>query len=89
MNQAKVKAEFGDKITICTGLSVQRTLPFGTFQDIRREVVDSISVLGTGGGLIYGTSHMAMSEVPVENIIALYETASKCGKYPLTAQKDR
>jgi uroporphyrinogen decarboxylase len=40
--------------------------------------------LAPGGGFIYGTSHMALYDVPVENVVALYDTCRKYGKYPIS-----
>jgi uroporphyrinogen decarboxylase len=83
MNQLEVKEKYGDKITIDTGISVQRTLPYGTVEDVKRETMDALKHLAPGGGFCYGTSHYALSDVPVENIVALYDTCRKYGKYPI------
>ncbi len=83
MDRVEVKRKYGDKITIATGASVQKTLPFGTVEDVRKETLDAIRYLAPGGGLVYGTSHQARLECPVENMLALYETLRKYGKYPI------
>ena len=83
MDQLEVKRKYGEKITIDTGISVQKTLPHGTVDDVKKEVLHAIEHLAPGGGFIYGTSHMAMYDVPVENVVALYDTCRKYGKYPI------
>jgi uroporphyrinogen decarboxylase len=83
MNQLEVKEKYGDKITIDTGISVQRTLPYGTVDDVKRETMYALKHLAPGGGFCYGTSHYALSDVPVENIVALYDTCKKYGEYPI------
>ncbi len=83
MDQAEVKREFGDRITIDTGVSVQRTLPYGTVDDIREEAMNALKKLAPGGGFIYGTSHYAMYDVPIGNLVALYETCKRYGGYPI------
>ena len=83
MDPLEVKKNYGDKITIDTGVSVQKTLPYGTVDDVKTETIHAIKHLAPGGGFIYGTSHTAMYDVPVENIVALYDTCRKYGKYPI------
>ena len=83
MDRVEVKRKYGDKITIATGASVQKTLPFGTVEDVRKETLDAIRYLAPGGGLVYGTSHQARLECPVENMLTLYKTLRKYGKYPI------
>ena len=83
MDQVEVKKMYGDRLTIDTGVSVQRTLPFGTVEDVRRETLRALKHLAPGGGFIYGTSHYAMYDVPVENLVALYDTCKRYGRYPI------
>jgi hypothetical protein len=87
MDQIKVKQKYGDKITIDTGVSNQKTLPFGTPDDVRSETLNALQYLAPGGGLVYGTSHYALYDVPIENVIALYETCRKYGTYPIHIPK--
>lgn len=83
MDQLEVKRMYGGRVTIDTGVSNQRTLPFGSVADVRREVLYALGNLAPGGGFVYGTSHYAMYEVPVENVVALYETCRRYGAYPI------
>jgi uroporphyrinogen decarboxylase len=83
MNQFKIKQRYGDKITIDTGVSNQRTLPFGTPDDVRHEALNALRYLAPDGGFVYGTSHYALYDVPIENIITLYETLKKYASYPI------
>lgn len=83
MDQIEVKQKYGDKITIDTGVSNQKTLPFGTPEDVRNETLNALRYLAPGGGFVYGTSHYALYDVLIENVITLYETCRKYGKYPI------
>ena len=83
MDQAWVKEEYGDRITIDTGISVQRTLPLGTVEEVEEEVRRTFRQLAPGGGFVYGTSHYAMYDVPVENVVALYGACRRYGAYPI------
>ena len=72
-----LKREYGDHITFFGGISTQTTLPFGTTEDVRREVRDRIRVLGRNGGYICGPDHGIMPDVPLENVLAMYDEARK------------
>jgi uroporphyrinogen decarboxylase len=56
------------------GLSMQKTLPFGTVEDVRRESRDLLK-LGADGGYIFSPSHSVESDTPIENMIAFIEEA--------------
>jgi len=75
MDPAKLKELYGDKLTFHGTISTQRTLPFGTVEDVRNEVVDRIEKVGYNGGLILAPSNRVISDVPLENLLTMYETA--------------
>ncbi|MCX6362175.1 MAG: hypothetical protein NT029_20460 [Armatimonadetes bacterium] len=77
MDPADLKRRLGDRIGFEGGISVQSTLPFGTPEDVRREVRDRIDVLGAGGGYILGPSHAIQAGTPPENIVAMFDEASR------------
>ena len=72
-----LKEEFGDSISFHGGVDIQKTLPFGTAEDVEREVKERIRVLGKSGGYILASTHNIQADTPVENILAMYGTASK------------
>ena len=75
MDPAVLKEGYGDRLCFEGGVSVQTTLPFGTKDDVRREVEERIRVLGKDGGYILGPSHYIQAGTPPENIAALFDTA--------------
>jgi uroporphyrinogen decarboxylase len=75
MDPGELKATYGDRLCFEGGVSVQRTLPFGTVEEVRQEVRRLISVLGKDGGYILGPSHFIQAGTPPENILAMFETA--------------
>jgi len=83
MNQLEIKRIYGDRLTLDTGISNQKTLPFGTPDDVKQEVLTALKHLAPGGGFVYGTSHFALYDVPIANLITLYETLQQFGAYPL------
>lgn len=84
MDPVGLKRDFGDRITFWGGgVDTQRTLPFGTPGEVRNEVQERIKAFGPRGGFIFNTIHNVQARVPIENILALYETVREFGCYPL------
>ncbi len=82
MAPAELKAEFGDRVTFWGGgVDTQGTLPFGTPDDVRKEVAERLRVFGRGGGFVFNTTHNVQARVPIENVVAMYETVRDCGRY--------
>jgi len=83
MDPAQVKKSYGERIALYGGISVQETLPFGTIEDVVREVELRIRTCAPGGGFIIAPSNDVMEDVDVRNALALYETAMRRGCYPI------
>ena len=75
MDPVEVKRRWGDKITIHGGVSLQRTLPFGTPREVREEVEHLIRKCGYNGGLVVFPSNVIQPDTPTENIIACFHAA--------------
>jgi len=69
-----LKRNFGDRLTFCGGIDVQSTLPFGTPEDVRHEVLDRIAVLGKGGGYILDSTNFIQPDTSPENVMAIFDT---------------
>jgi uroporphyrinogen decarboxylase len=76
-----VKEQFGDKLAFNAGLGVQSVLPFGTAEEVKKHVHEVIDILGAGGGLIIGPSHVIERDTPLENILAMIEAIDEYGVY--------
>jgi uroporphyrinogen decarboxylase len=81
MDPAVVKEAFGDSLAFHGTICIQKTLPFGTIDEVKNEVITRIRTVGQGGGLILSPTHSILGDIPVRNIVALYETARKYGIY--------
>lgn len=82
MAAEELKQEFGDRVTFWGGgVDTQKTLPFGTVEDVRQEVSSRVKTFGKGGGYVFNTIHNVQARVPIENVLAMYETARKYGEY--------
>lgn len=75
MDPDALKTTYGDRLCFAGGVSVQRTLPFGTPDDVRDEVRRLRSILGRQGGYLLGPSHAIQADTSPENIVALFDTA--------------
>jgi uroporphyrinogen-III decarboxylase len=82
MAPAELKQRYGDRIAFWGGgVDTQRTLPFGTPDEVRRQVREHLEVFGKGGGYVFNTVHNVQANVPVENLLAMYETVREYGIY--------
>jgi hypothetical protein len=82
MAPEELKAKFGDKVTFWGGgVDTQKTLPFGTPDEVRAQVRERLEVFGKGGGFVFNPIHNVQASVPVENLLAMYETVRDCGVY--------
>ena len=78
MDPAVLKQRWGDRLAFWGGVDTQHTLPHGTPADVRREVRERIRVLGEGGGYLCGAVHNIQADVPVDNVLAMYDEAGRC-----------
>ena len=83
MDPARLKQEYGNHLTFWGTVDIQEVMPFGTAEDVANEVKLRLRTVGRGGGLIISPAHNLQPEVPLRNILAFYETAKSCGRYPV------
>ena len=82
MEPEELKQEFGDRVTFWGGgIDTQNTLPFGTVEDVRKEVSSRLKIFGEGGGYVFNSIHNIQARVPIDNVLAMYETVRDCGQY--------
>jgi len=79
----KLKKEFGRSLTFWGAIDTHHVLPFGTPDDVRREVRQRILDLGPGGGYVVCSVHNIQPEVPPENVVAMFDAAYELGGYPI------
>jgi uroporphyrinogen decarboxylase len=81
MDPARIKKLYGDRLAFWGTVSVQRTMPFGSPDDVRAEVRQRIETVGRGGGFVLAPSHTLEPEVRWQNIVAFVEAAREYGQY--------
>ncbi len=74
MDTAALLQKYRGRLTFHGGLSVQRTLPKGTAEEVRREAARLLQ-LGRAGSYIFSPSHDVTRDVPLENMLAFIELA--------------
>lgn len=77
MDPVSIKEMYGDRVSIHGTISVQKTLPFGTVEDVRNEIETRIMTVGRGGGLIIAPTHTIDQHVPIQNILEMYRVAKQ------------
>jgi uroporphyrinogen decarboxylase len=82
MEPSALKQDFGQALTFWGGgIDTQVTLPHGTPQQVEAAVRRNLETLAPGGGYVFNTVHNIQADVPVENILAMYQAVRQYGTY--------
>ncbi|MEM2875710.1 MAG: uroporphyrinogen decarboxylase family protein, partial [Candidatus Bathyarchaeia archaeon] len=87
MDLADVKRKYGSRICLIGNVDCRYVLPFGSEEDVRRDVRRCIDAAAEGGGYILASSNSIHANCKVENIYTMVDEARKYGKYPLPKEK--
>jgi len=68
---AAVKKQYGGNLSFWGGISTQHVLAHGTPADVERETIETLRILGKGGGYIAAPTHAVPGDVPPENFDAM------------------
>ncbi|HVO42019.1 MAG TPA: uroporphyrinogen decarboxylase family protein, partial [Aggregatilineales bacterium] len=74
MDPVRLKHAFGDRLCFWGSVDIQHTLPYGTPEEVRAEVLTRLRTIGKGGGLILGPTHNVQLDTPLENFWAMVDT---------------
>ncbi|NQU41645.1 uroporphyrinogen-III decarboxylase-like protein [bacterium] len=72
MDVPALMKQYHGRLAFNGGLSTQKTLPYGTPEDVRRETQNLLE-LGSGGGYIFAPAHAVEGDVPIENMTAFID----------------
>jgi uroporphyrinogen decarboxylase len=86
MDAVKLKEKYGDLISFWGGVDTQTVISRGAPEQVCEESKRMICAFGKNGGYLFGSCHNIQNLVPPENILALFETGYKFGKYPLNCK---
>jgi uroporphyrinogen decarboxylase len=82
MEPEKLKAEFGKDITFWGGgIDTQNVLNHASPEEVKHQVKRNLGTFKPGGGYVFAQVHNIMPDVPVENILAMYESYRENASY--------
>jgi uroporphyrinogen decarboxylase len=82
MDPVAIKQKYGNDICLRGGISVQNVVSRGTLDEVKAETKRILEALKPNGGYIFSPGHPVLQDdIPVENIIAMYETGYQYGFY--------
>lgn len=93
MNLAGLVRDFGADLCFHGGVDTQRTLPFGSVEDVRAEVRSYRQITHERGGYILCGSQEFIEDIPLDNILAMYDENQKSikpanSRYGVPASRD-
>lgn len=74
MDPAEIKRLFGDRLCFWGTIDEQHTLPFGSSEDVKGEIIDRLGTIGRQGGLILAPTHHVQLDTPMDNFWTMVET---------------
>lgn len=72
MDVSTLIPQYRGRLAFYGGMSTQKTLPYGTVDDVRRETKNLLE-LGKDGGYIFSPAHDVPKDVPLENMLAMID----------------
>lgn len=78
MDPQTLKDKFGDQIVFWGGgVDTQKTLPFGTPDEVKKEVLERCRIFSKKGGFIFNAIHNVQANTPVQNVVAMIEALNE------------
>lgn len=81
MSPAYLKTKWGDKLTFHGCISTAGPVAYGTVEEVRRNVRETLEIMMPGGGYCLAPTHCLQDNSPTENVLAMYDTAREFGRY--------
>jgi len=81
MDLADVKQRYGDRLFLRGNVDCMYILPYGSEEDVRKDVRRCIDAAAEGGGFIFADSNSMHSNVKTDNILIMMDEARKYGRY--------
>ena len=77
MDLAGLKRDFGkDLVFWGGGCDTRDVLPNGTPEDVAKHVREQVDIFGRSGGFVFQQVHNTMTNVPPENIVAMFDAVN-------------
>jgi hypothetical protein len=79
----ELKRNYGDTLVFWGGgVDTQGTLPFGTPEEVREQVLRRCEVFAQGGGFVFNTVHNIQARTPTANIVAMINALRQFNTQP-------
>lgn len=75
MAPAELKRKYRGRMAFWGGTDAQDIVPHGSVADVKRMVEDLVEAMGEGGGFVFSNCHNIQPDVPLENVLAMFEHA--------------
>ena len=76
-----MKKGFGDKFAFWGAIDQQDLLPNGSDEELEKDIIEKISILGAGGGYMISPAHIIQNDVSPERVLKFIELCKKHGQY--------
>ena len=74
MDPRHLKKEYGKHLVFWGGgVDTQKVLPFGSPDEVRKQVLETCEIFSEGGGFVFNTVHNIQANTPIENVVAMLE----------------
>lgn len=78
MEPKLLKDKYGDRLTFWGGgVNTQKTLPFGTPEEVRKEVLERCEIFAPGGGFMFNAIHNVQALTPIQNMVAMIDAVNE------------
>jgi len=74
MDPQTIKDAVGDRLVFWGGgVDTQHTLPFGTPEEVRKQVLERCAIFSKNGGYVFNSIHNVQAMTPTVNIVAMFD----------------
>ncbi|MCO6449492.1 MAG: hypothetical protein J5I90_01775 [Caldilineales bacterium] len=74
MEPEHIKQTYGDNLAFWgAGVDTQNTLPNGTPEEVRAQVLEMCEIFAQSGGYVFNSVHNLLPQTPVENLVAMFD----------------
>ncbi len=77
----EMKSRFGNKFSFWGAIDQQDLLPHGSDEELERDIIEKITILGEGGGYMIAPAHIIQNDVSPARVKKFIELCFKHGKY--------
>jgi len=76
-----MKEKYGDRITLIGNVEASSLIPYGSYEEIDKQIKECFETAAPGGGYIFASDHSIHPGIPPERAKFLFDQAKKYRKY--------